>query len=185
MSNVLKKIDNICIKIEKVLTWGGVIGGIGLFATVFIIFYAVLSRYVLNIALPWSVELGGYLLLFIVWIGVANSFRSGEIPRMLLIYRSLSPKTQAVLDICTWSITLIFLLLLLREEIKLIPHFINSGVVSVVMQIPRWWLAIIVTIGLASLCLQMGISIYLRWRRLGPLEDESTTENQGQQAANG
>jgi TRAP-type C4-dicarboxylate transport system permease small subunit len=167
MSRVLEKVDRFCDDFERIGSWGGRLSAFFLFAAVCMITFAVFVRYVFGEALPWSVEMGGFFLVLIVWFGMANSFKSGEIPRMLLFYRRFSPKTQAIVDSATLALSLVFLLLLFRSSIDLVGSLQRSKVASAIMQLPRWWLAVCVTAGIFMLIVQVAISIYRILRSLG------------------
>ncbi|MFC1821448.1 TRAP transporter small permease [Thermodesulfobacteriota bacterium] len=166
MKRVFEKIDRLCAVIERIGVWGGNLSGAILISSAAMILYAVIMRRVIGQAPSWSIELGGYSLVLVTYFAISQAVARGEIPRMLLVYGRLRPRTQTILDIITYTLTLIFLVLLMWKGVELIHSTYSTGWKSVVLRLPRWWPLTCVYIGILLLSLQITIHIYRSLRSL-------------------
>jgi len=171
LKRVFERIDRLCAVIEKIGGWGGTLGGAVLTISTLMILYAVIMRRFLGQGPAWSIELGGYALVLISYFSISQAVAKEEIPRMLLFYRRLGRKTQTIVDIVTFTLTLLVLALLMWKGIELIVSTYKIGWKSVVLRWPRWWPLVCVYLGILLLFLQIGIKIYRDFKSLLSVDD--------------
>jgi TRAP-type C4-dicarboxylate transport system permease small subunit len=80
-------------------------------ASITISVVGVFFRYVLNNSLSWMEEMAGYLLLYIVTIGVATAVRKGSHLRVDMLIQFF-PRTKTKLDVLANAVALILMVIL-------------------------------------------------------------------------
>lgn len=108
----------------------------------------VFSRYLLGTGIIWSEEISRYLLIYIVYIGIATGFRRDTHVRLELLGRLLAPGAKRALDAVNWVICLGFLALIVWVYIDLIEAFHRLR--SPASQISLGWAYAAVAIGAAA-----------------------------------
>ena len=146
--------------ITRISKWAGLISAFAVLVPMLMTIYEVISRGVFNSPSFFTVEIGGYLLVFIIFIPMADVLAKDEYPRMVLLWSRFRPKTRARLDLVLYSISLIALLVLFLLTIKLVLDTYDSGRVSIVLRLPLWPFMAIMPLGLGLLALQLVAKLY-------------------------
>lgn len=98
-------------------------GSLVLFLLLVLMGVNVFARYVLNTGIGWSEEISRYLLIWLVYLGIAAGIRNHSHVRIDLIDRLLGPRAHAVLAIVNAILLLGFLVALVWIYIDLIGRF--------------------------------------------------------------
>jgi C4-dicarboxylate transporter DctQ subunit len=77
-------------------------------AMTIVITYEVALRYLFNAPTMWADEIASYLLIAIVFLGLAQNLRQGTHIRIDVITSLVSPRTQQVLEIFAYAIGIVF-----------------------------------------------------------------------------
>lgn len=97
----------------------------------------VFARYVLHHSIPWSEELGRYLMIWLALTGAGVAFRKGANVAITLILDKLAPRPRAWMQILGKIVMGIFLAVLIRQGIGLVTFF--SMQKSPAMRISMAW----------------------------------------------
>ena len=147
-------------KIDKVLASMSSIGaGMGVVAMVImvvVITVNVVVRKTLDWAWLYVEEYSGYLLVLIVYLGLAYALRMGKHIRVELLVRRLPPKVRQYLELATTLICLVTLCYLLMKSIDYFLFSLEWGVKSEwYSESIMWPFHLLVPIGLAMFILGM------------------------------
>ena len=99
--------------ISKIVTVSKYFGGGLVILMALLIFVEAVSRYVFNWALMLSDELAGYMLVAMVYIGSAYTWRQRAHVRITFLTSRLSPKAENWMRMISMSVVFIFLITLL------------------------------------------------------------------------
>ena len=88
-------------------------------ATVLIVFYDVVMRYIFNSPTIWAQEISEYMLVFLAFIGAAEMQRQKANIKMDYLYIRFSPGMRRYVDFFISLLMIIFSFLLLRASIKM------------------------------------------------------------------
>ena len=138
---LLNKINNGIYLFEKAILSVAVLG-------IFVVLIAnVFTRFILQSGISWAEEVGALCYVFICFIGVSYSTRSGRSITMSAVYDILPPKAQKAM---TYFIDIIAFFSLIGFGIlglSYVVMLVNSGRVSVALRLPLWIPYLIVPIG--------------------------------------
>jgi len=109
--------------------------------------YQVFAR-LSHISTKGIVELGGYLLTWLSFLGIAYGLRKGRHIRVDIIYEHVSKKIQTIFLIIGNSICVVFSLIITWEGIKLIRMFYEIKEYSLILRIPLYIVYIAMPIGM-------------------------------------
>ncbi|MGQ7247427.1 TRAP transporter small permease subunit [Halomonas sp. V046] len=98
-----------------------------IFVMIGVLLYASLSRAVFDRPLIWGVEVSQFLMVAYFLLGGAYSMQLGDHVRMDLFYCRWSPRTQALADVLTMLLLLVFLGALLAGGISSTGYAIRYG----------------------------------------------------------
>lgn len=104
----IKFIRNVCRTIDLINYWTGTMGSYVIFLMVLMMTYEVLARYLFNAPTIWSAEMSQYGLCFISMLGGGYAILMDEHVRVDILYQRFSVRRQAVLELCTWWLVLVF-----------------------------------------------------------------------------
>ena len=141
------------------------IGGIGAAASVFIlcllIMVSVIARYAFNSPFLYVDEIASYLMVSLVFLGLAYTLKEGGHIRVEMIVDRLRHRTRAVLGIMTAIIAMLWAFFLLIGVTGIWLRYLNGGVRGYgTLQAPLWMPALPLVIGAAFLLLQVLAEIF-------------------------
>lgn len=99
------------------------LGSLVLFLLLVLMGVNVFARYVLNTGIGWSEEISRYLLIWLVYFGIASGIRHHSHVRIDLIDRLVGPRTRAILGVVNAILLFAFLVTLAWIYIDLIGKF--------------------------------------------------------------
>lgn len=115
----------------------------------------VFARYVLNTGIGWSEEISRYLLIWMVYLGIAAGIRNNSHVRIDLIDRIVTERVRKVLGIVNWILLFAFLALLVWIYVDLIGKFARLR--SPASQLSMAWAYAAVLVGALLGILRMSI----------------------------
>ena len=125
--------------------------------------YEVIARYVFNKPTVWALTISLYLFGISVLIAGAYVLRRGGHVRVDVLYAKWSPRTQAIVDLLTFTIFFVFCFILFWKGMEVAGKAIAVRETSRLSQWehPVYWLKAIVPLG-AGLILLEGLTKYIR-----------------------
>jgi len=121
---------------------------------------AVMARYVFNSPLPAIDEIGGYLLVAIIFLGLAYSWREKAHIRIQFVVNRLPARVRTRLRLITLFIALAFVPFLIKATYELIAYSHKQGrMSSFSLRIPLEWPEIPMLIGVVLLFLAIVIDV--------------------------
>jgi len=99
--NFLRKFLGIIDNISK---WTGKIFSFLIIALMLIVVYDVAMRYILNRPTEWGLELNGFLLLAITFLGGGYAFLNRAHVKVTIIHDRFSPRLKAIVDLLTYLV---------------------------------------------------------------------------------
>lgn len=115
----------------------------------------ILGRYLLNSPVPMTYEVGAFLMVFIVFLGLAYTQRMGAHIRVEFFTLRLSRRTRASLDIVASILgLLLYATVTYQGFIWAMTSWQVGDYVAGLINIPRWPSQFMVPLGAALLCLQ-------------------------------
>ena len=156
--------------IDRVCQGGGVAAALALFVLSLITFYEVLMRYVFNRPTIWVHEVGGYLLVVIGMLGTAYTMLHERHVRVDLVLLRLPRRTQAWLNLVTYSLALVlFFALLTYFGWTMFMEAVRTDSRSTfgMLEWPYAWTYWLVPAGGLLMCLQLLSRMYrtVNWLR--------------------
>jgi TRAP-type C4-dicarboxylate transport system permease small subunit len=134
---VLDKISKISLRFSALL----------MLVIILAIWYQVFAR-IVGISTVGTVELGGFLLVWVCYLGIAYGLRKGKHIRVDIIYDRMPEKIQILFLIIGNLICVAFSLLLTWEGLKLIRMFYEIGEDSLILRVPMYIVYIALPIGM-------------------------------------
>jgi len=134
---VIDKLSEVSLKFSALL----------LLVVIVATWYQVFAR-ISHISTKGIVELGGYLLTWISFLGIAYGLRKGRHIRVDIIYEHVSKRIQTIFLIIGNSICVVFSLIITWEGIKLIRMFYEIKEYSLSLHIPLYMVYIGMPIGM-------------------------------------
>jgi len=111
------------------------------------IWYQIFAR-ISHISTKGIVELGGYLLIWVAFFGIAYGLRKGRHIRVDIIYERMPEKVQTLFSIIGNLICVVFSLIVTWEGIKLIRMFYEIGEESLILHLPIYIVYIALPVGM-------------------------------------
>ena len=134
---VIEKLSEVSLKFSALL----------LLLVIIAIWYQVFAR-ISHISTKGVVELGGYLLTWISFLGLASGLRKGRHIRVDIIFERVSKKIQTIFLVIGNSICVVFSLIITWEGIRLIRMFYEIKEYSLSLHIPLYMVYIGMPIGM-------------------------------------
>jgi len=149
----------------------GLLAGLGVLAMAGLITFDVLMRYFLDRPQLFMDELASFLQVFVVFAGLAYTFRAGGHVRVDLVTSSLPRPVRAWLRAVTLALGLAFLAAVIWVTAQSGLSAYGYGRVSAVMLYPLWIPMLLIPAGLLLMAVAM-LAAFVRQVRvsLGPLE---------------
>lgn len=116
----------------------------------------VLARYVFNRPSMWADEIASYLLIAIVFLGLAQNLRQGSHIRIDVVTNLLSPQVRLVIEVIAFAIGIVFSVVLLAGAWARFDNFWMRHVTSDSPLMTPLWIAMVpVLLGAVALVLAM------------------------------
>jgi C4-dicarboxylate transporter, DctQ subunit len=131
------------------------------FALVFTVSYEVVSRGIFGIPTMWSFDISSYLMLFIIFLGVAYVFQINRYVKIDFLYDFVSPKGRRFIDIIDPVLSLIWIGILTWQTWKFAFRSLREGIGSgTELELPVGYIQIFMFIGAVFLLLQIILFIW-------------------------
>ena len=115
----------------------------------------IFGRKVLNKPVPMAYEVGAFMLVFIVFLGLAYSQRQKAHIRVEILTLRMPPKIRAVMDLAAYTLGIVIYGLIFYETFKWSYHSFEIGeYVAGLVNIPKWPSQFAVVFGSLLLSLQ-------------------------------
>lgn len=156
--------------LDRISTAVAFMAGLAVLAVTLMITFDVLMRYFLNKPQLFVDELASFLLVLIIFGGLAHTFQKGGHIQVDLLTNQLSPKARRVFQIGTLFLGMAFLGIITWNT--LISSFVayRLGRTSMVMFYPLWIPMLVIPIGVALMALAMGARLFEKLKRTQPGE---------------
>ena len=130
-------------RLEQVLGWVVNTSAFGAASIVVILMVMVVAdifgRKVLNKPVPMSYEVGAFMLVFIVFMGLAYSQRQKAHIRVEILTLRMPPKTRAVMDLVAYTLGIAIYGMIFYQTFKWSYHSFEIGeYVAGLINIPKW-----------------------------------------------
>ena len=132
------------------------LAGLAVLAVTLMITFDVLMRYFLNEPQLFVDELASFLLVLIIFGGLAHTYQKGGHIRVDLLTNLLSPKARRVLQICALFIGMASLAIIAWNTLVSSCVAYRLGRTSMVLFYPLWIPMLLIPIGVALMALAMG-----------------------------
>ncbi len=155
MKRAIKIIEAINTLAGNVLCWLA-------FLLMLVVVYEVVARYLFNAPTEWSMEINQFLLGVISLLGGGYCLLKDEHVRVDLFYPKYSPRTLAIVELCTYPFVLFMCVVLIYFGGTEFWHaLIEHKTTNSVMEFPVWPMWFVVAFG----ALLLGIQVIARYLR--------------------
>lgn len=161
----LAKMETVWRVAEKISRLTSSCGAVFLVALMFLITVHVVGRYLLSLPVPGSVELIEFMLLIIVFMGMAECETHGDNVSVDLLVTMLPERTQTIIGFCTSILSAAIVILITWQSALQTKILWASGSVSGVLHIPRFPFAAVMVLawGMFAIVLLLRVFEFL-WR---------------------
>lgn len=151
---------------DRGATLGLVVAALSLATMLIYTTISVLGRFSGWFTWPGAEQLGGYTLAFLIYFGLAHSFRSGSFIRMMLVHKRVPARLRSGVEIILYILSLTYVVILTIYFFDLPRESYDFGVSSTGTF--RWPLFVPqLALGLGTLLLGVQISALLLGRCVG------------------
>lgn len=112
------------------------------------IWYQILGR-ILHISVHGIVEIGGYLLVWINFFAIAYTLRQKRHIRVDLLLRLMPERIQTIFLVAGNSVCVLFSIVMMWQGMKLVAMFYEIKEVSLILQIPIYFVYLALPTGLS------------------------------------
>lgn len=105
---------------------------------VIVVALQVITRYVLQIPLPWSEELARYMFLWLTWVGAAFATKERKHVNIDVVFQKLPKAGKGACTILSTMIWIFFLIAMAYLSLKLTISVYGGGQIGVGSGIPMW-----------------------------------------------
>jgi TRAP-type C4-dicarboxylate transport system permease small subunit len=142
--------------VETLSETAGYLAAAGVLALTALIAGAVFARRVLGSPILATDEVSGYLLLAIVFLGLAYTMKTGGHIRADIVLAHVPPRRRQGLEALATVLALVFTLALLGGTWALVAEYYRHGTLSFrYLQIPLWVPGLLPVVGAGLLALQL------------------------------
>lgn len=149
--NIFKKLKEILVKTINILLC------ILMVCLVIVVFSNAISRYFLNISIPWADEASRFMFIWVSFLGAILAFQSKEHMKFTLVINSVSKRWAYIFKAIASLVTLGILLLLIIGGVTLVTK--NMDWFTPALEIPYGIVYLIVPISCVILALLATISV--------------------------
>ena len=162
-SSMIRKVFGAPNKLAKL---AGVISAIGICIAIVLIFFNVVMRFVVDSPTEWGNEFACYLLLLIGAFGVVYALLLERHIRADILYIRLPQRVQAITDLVTLSLSLVFCVAGAWKSFELVLKAFRGGWVHQPLYlVPVWITYAVVALSFVLLCLALISKLYERLSR--------------------
>ena len=141
-----------------------------------LIFFQVLSRFILNAPLAWSEETARYIFIWLIYISAALAVKRQEHIRVEIGLILLKGKARKVAYIITDLIFLVFASFLVKDGYKLVEMLTSHGQLSPAVGFSMNYIYAIIPVGYGLMVLRLVQNIILRIKNFNKIEVEENEE---------
>lgn len=146
----------VCSWIDSINIWAGKISSYVVWLLVLMMSYEVVSRYLFNAPTVWSGELCQYGMCFASLLGGGYALIKDQHVRVDIVFRHFNFKTRAILELATWWVVVIFLLVLIWKGGELtIDAYLGDERSMTLLELPMFYSLSLVPLGSALLLIQV------------------------------
>lgn len=120
----VKAIESVMLRIGKGLSIGGIL------TLVFILLFETISRFGFNKPTEWSIELATFVMGTYFFIGGGYVLLTGGHVRMDVLYSRWSPRKRAIVDLATFPLVGVWLIVFLIGGIRNVEFSLSLGQTS-------------------------------------------------------
>jgi len=113
--------------IDSLSTWLGKILKFGIFVLIGILLFEAVARYIFNAPTPWAVEMSEFTLGTYFLIGGGYALLRGAHVRMDALYNRWSARRKAIVDLATFSLIAVYLIVLVVGGSMIAAQALISG----------------------------------------------------------
>ena len=129
------------------------------------IWYQIFTR-IVHINTRGIVELGGFLLVWVLYLGIASGMKKGRHIRVDIIYGRLPKKIQNFLTMISDIICVVFSFIITWEGIKLVNLFYKMGERAILLGLPMYLVYIVIPVGMFLFALEAIREFFLTLRKI-------------------
>ena len=167
--------------IRWLTTAGGVLAAFGIFAITVIVTGDVTARFLAGAGTKWTLEFTGYLLVMVVFLGLAYTLRERSHIRILFLVDRLPKKVQAWIEVVTSFIFLGFCAFLCYLTWHPTLTSINFGTTSRTgVDVLVWPYQLFMPLGLALISILLIGNIYTQIRSIIRGTDQLSISEEGE-----
>ena len=152
--------------VERASTAGSFLAGLSVLVITLLITYDVAMRYFLGQPQIFVDELATFLLVVVIFWGLARTFRNDGHITVDLLTRKLRPDMRAGLRAMTFVLGVMFLAIVTWQTWETALRAYQIGRVSTVMRYPLWIPQFCITLGLGLMLLAMLVALIQQLRLL-------------------
>jgi C4-dicarboxylate transporter, DctQ subunit len=141
---------------------GLAVSGVALFAGAVIVLAQVVIRYGELGATSFGDELSGYVLALSAFIAAADAFRSGALPRLVILADRLNGRARAAAELLSLASAVVVCSVLVVQAWGLCAESWRYGATSILLEIPLWLPQAAMLLGIVGLWAAVVVSI-LGW----------------------
>lgn len=146
-------------------------GGLATLAITLLVCFDVLMRYFAGEPQLFVDELSSFLLVLVIFGGLAETFRAGAHVRVDLVTAGLRPPARAWLRVVTLGLGVVLLAVIIWVTTQSALTAYRYGRVSTVMLYPLWLPMLLIPFGLSLMAVAMLDALVRQWRAArGPRE---------------
>lgn len=136
---MIKSVDSFLNLIDNINEWIGRIFSFLIIVLMLLIFVDVCGRYFFSSPLLWGLEVDGYLLVAIVFMGGGYAFLHNAHVRVDIIYTRWPPQARAIIDIITSLLIFLLCIVLIRYGFEIAWEGMLAGhKASTAVRTPMW-----------------------------------------------
>lgn len=121
--------------------------GIGLLASILLVFVNVVLRYVFKSSSTWIEEVVRYLIIWVTFIGSAICFRKGSHMGIDLIFSLTKGRVKKGIEIFGLVASFIFMIFLFKYGLELVLFTQKTGQITPAIEIKLFWVYIGIPLG--------------------------------------
>jgi C4-dicarboxylate transporter, DctQ subunit len=141
--------------VDEISVLTGILSALLMGAIAFIVCFEVIMRFVFRNPTGWTIEFIPYLILWGGFIGGSITLKENRHIRVDLLIRTLSPKSQTIMEAITGAIGILFCSVLFWEGVKMVVQTREMGTQSSgTLAIPIFVPQLCIPIGAALILIQ-------------------------------
>jgi TRAP-type C4-dicarboxylate transport system permease small subunit len=136
------------------------LAGLALILTIIVVTAEIIMRNYFGQSLQLSEEYGAYLLVAMMFLGFADSYRAGALMRIEVVYDAFSPRARAVVDLIYDVLAFFAVGILAWFGLRMVISSINRGSQApTLIETPLWIPQLSIPIGLSVLLAALALTI--------------------------